>query len=328
MPLEPGLSELVVVLLATLLGGVLGWWPLAAWAWRNLNAAPGPVPATREARESGPAAGARLNPAADPGEATSAEARRVFEPMPALPRSGSDSGDVVEAVVEVASESAGEPEAASTTGSTAGSLPGRGFASAAQGPHPASANEPAVTRSPFTRVWPVRPASAAITGVSWGLVVWRMGLDPALPAILAFVAAGAVLAIVDVVEQRLPNRVLGPGSVVVAVLMGVAAAVTGGWSALLWAALGGVAMFGAFLMIALASPAAIGMGDVKLAGLIGLLLGWFGLDAWLIGVVAGFVVGGFVAVAALAMRRVALRGALPFGPSMLVGALIAVFVVA
>ena len=71
----------------------------------------------------------------------------------------------------------------------------------------------------------------------------------------------------------------------------------------------------------------MGMGDVKLALLIGLLLGWFGLTAWLIGLLAAFVVGGVVAIVALALRSVTLRGSIPFGPSMLAGALIALLLV-
>jgi hypothetical protein len=69
------------------------------------------------------------------------------------------------------------------------------------------------------------------------------------------------------------------------------------------------------------------MGDVKLALVIGLLLGWFGLNAWLIGLLAAFVVGGLVALVALLLRRVTLRGSIPFGPSMLAGALVALLVV-
>lgn len=174
----------------------------------------------------------------------------------------------------------------------------------------------------------VRAGAAVGTGLVWGAAAWRLGFDAALPAVLAFAAAATVLAIVDLVELRLPNRVVGAAFLAVVALLAVASALLGDGSALLGSALGGVAMFGGFLLVALVSPAAMGMGDVKLAGLIGTLLGWFGLDAWLIGLVAGFVIGGLVAVAALALRRVSLRGSIPFGPSMLAGALIAVLLVA
>ena len=60
---------------------------------------------------------------------------------------------------------------------------------------------------------------------------------------------------------------------------------------------------------------------------IGLLLGWFGLNTWLIGLLAAIVVGGVMAIVALVLKRVTLRGSIPFGPSMLAGALIAVLFV-
>jgi leader peptidase (prepilin peptidase)/N-methyltransferase len=84
--------------------------------------------------------------------------------------------------------------------------------------------------------------------------------------------------------------------------------------------LGSAALFLAFLALALISPSALGMGDVKLAALLGLYLGWLGWGAVLAGAVAGFVVQAVVAVALLAARRVRRDSELPFGPAMLVGA--------
>ncbi len=85
-------------------------------------------------------------------------------------------------------------------------------------------------------------------------------------------------------------------------------------------------MFAVYFVLALISPKSMGMGDVKLALVIGLLLGWFGLNAWLIGLLAAFIVGGLIAIVALLLRRVTLKGSIPFGPSMLAGALIALLV--
>jgi len=68
------------------------------------------------------------------------------------------------------------------------------------------------------------------------------------------------------------------------------------------------------------SPGALGMGDVKLAALLGLYLGWLGWSTVLTGAVAGFVVQAALALVLLAARRVGRRDALPFGPAMLVGA--------
>ncbi len=66
------------------------------------------------------------------------------------------------------------------------------------------------------------------------------------------------------------------------------------------------------------------MGDVKLAALLGLYLGWLGWDAVVIGAAGGFVVQAVVALCLLATRRIGLRGELPFGPAMLLGAVLAI----
>lgn len=173
----------------------------------------------------------------------------------------------------------------------------------------------------------VRSAAAVMTAAVFGALAVRFGLSWVLPALLAFAAAATVLAIVDLAEKRLPNAVIFPALGAVALLLVPATWVLGTWWPLLWAIVGSAAMFAVYFLLALISPASMGMGDVKLALIIGLLLGWFGLSAWLVGLLAAFVVGGVIALIALAMRRVTLRGSIPFGPSMLAGALIAVLLV-
>jgi leader peptidase (prepilin peptidase)/N-methyltransferase len=173
----------------------------------------------------------------------------------------------------------------------------------------------------------VRVAGALITAITFGALAWRFGLAWILPALLVFAAASTVLALVDLAEKRLPNAVIFPTLAAVAVLLLVPTWLSGEWIALLWAAVGSAGMFVVYFVLALISPSSMGMGDVKLALVIGLLLGWFGLNAWLIGLLAAFVVGGLVALVALLLRRVTLRGSIPFGPSMLAGASVALLVV-
>ena len=108
----------------------------------------------------------------------------------------------------------------------------------------------------------------------------------------------------------------------------LASALTGEWVGLLWALAGGAGMFALYFVLALISPSGMGMGDVKFAAPLGLALGWFGWTVWLVGVFAGFVIGGVVGLVALLLRRVTLRGSIPFGPSMLAGAIAALLVFA
>jgi leader peptidase (prepilin peptidase)/N-methyltransferase len=72
----------------------------------------------------------------------------------------------------------------------------------------------------------------------------------------------------------------------------------------------------------------MGFGDVKLAGVLGLYLGWLGWAPLAVGTLAAFLLGGIVGVALMAGGRAGRKTALPFGPSMLAGALIALFAAA
>lgn len=141
-----------------------------------------------------------------------------------------------------------------------------------------------------------------------------------LVAYLYLAAISIALALIDLDTHRLPDRIVLPAYVVGGGLLGVVALLEGdGWT-LLRALVGGAAAFALYLVLGLAKPGAMGFGDVKLAGLLGLYLGWVGWSALVVGVFGGFVVGGLVALVLMALRRVKLGGGIPFGPSMLVGA--------
>ncbi|MCF6744885.1 prepilin peptidase [Blastococcus sp. KM273128] len=173
------------------------------------------------------------------------------------------------------------------------------------------------------RVLPA-PLTVLLTSALFALVALRLGAGWALPAFLVVTGAGVLLALVDLRHRLLPDRVTGPAVAATAALLTVAAAAGGAWDQLLRAGLAAAVLFGGYLVMALISPAGLGMGDVKLAALIGLPLGWLGWDAVLLGAVAGFVVQAAVALALLAARRVGRRSELPFGPAMLAGAALAV----
>jgi leader peptidase (prepilin peptidase)/N-methyltransferase len=171
----------------------------------------------------------------------------------------------------------------------------------------------------------VRPAPLVVgTGVLFGLTAWRFGLVWELPAYLLFAAVAVLLTVIDLRHRLLPNRVVLPSIGLGAVLLTVAAAAEGAWPDLLRAGLAAVVLFAVFLVLALISPRSLGMGDVKLAALVGLYLGWLSWGAVIVGAAAGFVVQALVALLLLAARRIGLRGELPFGPAMLAGALLAI----
>jgi leader peptidase (prepilin peptidase)/N-methyltransferase len=158
------------------------------------------------------------------------------------------------------------------------------------------------------------------TAVLCGLAALRPAPYWELPAFLLLSVAGVLLAVVDVRHQLLPDRVVLPATGLVAALFALAAVGTGEEGDLVRALLGALLLFGAYLLLALLAPGQLGMGDVKLAALLGLPLAWAGWPVLVLGALAGFVVQAVAALLLLAARRITLRGSLPFGPAMLAGA--------
>jgi leader peptidase (prepilin peptidase)/N-methyltransferase len=109
-------------------------------------------------------------------------------------------------------------------------------------------------------------------------------------------------------------------------LLCAAAGVEYRWDDLLRGLVGAIALFLVYLVLALASPTGMGMGDVKLAAMVGLYLGYQGWTSLLWGAAAGFFVGALVGVALMFARRANLKSAVPFGPSMLGGAVIVLII--
>jgi leader peptidase (prepilin peptidase) / N-methyltransferase len=168
-----------------------------------------------------------------------------------------------------------------------------------------------------------RPFLEIGTAALCALTALSLGASWELPAFLFGAVVAVLLAVIDLRHLLLPDRVVLPSLGIGAGLFAVAAAGTGNWDALARAGLGAVVLFGGFLVLALISPRSLGMGDVKLAALVGLFLGWLGWPVLALGAAAGFVLQAGVALVLLAGRRIGWRGELPFGPAMLAGAVLA-----
>jgi leader peptidase (prepilin peptidase)/N-methyltransferase len=161
------------------------------------------------------------------------------------------------------------------------------------------------------------------TAALFALAALRFGPTAELPAWLWSVAAGVLLSVIDLRERLLPNRVLLPATVGALLLLTAAAAAGDRWDDLLRAVLAGAAAFAVLLAMALVSPAGMGMGDVKLAGLLGLLLGWLGWPVVVAGFLLGFVLQAVLGLALMVLRRAGRDTELPFGPALVLGTAVA-----
>ncbi|MGK5114573.1 prepilin peptidase [Geodermatophilus sp. CPCC 205506] len=198
------------------------------------------------------------------------------------------------------------------------------LAALALGPWLARLTVRLATRDDAATASPLRTAvTGAVLAAALAGVLQLAGLRPATLGLLWAAAAGVVLAGVDLAVHRLPDRVTYPTAGVVAAALLLDAAVLGTWTALLRAGLAAAAAFGLAALAALVSPRGLGFGDVKLLGLLGLVLGWVGWGALLAGVFLGLLTGALVSLALLATGRAGWRSALPFGPPLLVGAVLA-----
>jgi leader peptidase (prepilin peptidase) / N-methyltransferase len=174
---------------------------------------------------------------------------------------------------------------------------------------------------------PIRWARAAIsatTAVTFGALGWRFAGDAALPAFLYLGAVGVLLVFIDIAVKRLPDPFTLPSYLVGTALLGVAV-LTGAQSVrLVYALIGMTVLWSLYAAQHFLLPRAIGMGDVKLSGVLGLYLGWLGHSAWWLGLLAGFFIGGGYAAGILITRRGTRTSEIPFGPFMLAGALVGI----
>ena len=152
----------------------------------------------------------------------------------------------------------------------------------------------------------------------------RIGLEPELPAFLYLGAIGVALTLIDLDVKRLPNAIVLPSYVVAAVLLGAAALFGDDWGSYLRAGLGMAALYGFYFALAWIYPAGMGFGDVKLAGVLGAYLGWLGWAEVITGTFLGFLFGGVVGMALMAVGKAGRKSKVPFGPFMLAGAFVAI----
>ena len=168
-------------------------------------------------------------------------------------------------------------------------------------------------------------ALSAVTALLFGLAFWRLGLSPELPAVLAFIFGGVLLAVIDWKVHRLPTRLVYYTLAGVTAGLAFASLVEWDWKPLATAFAGAALFSGAYFLIWFLSPRMLGMvvlgfGDVRLALVLGALLGWYGLEYVVYGALLGHLLAPIVGLG-LCIRERKLRLSFAFGPPLLIGTL-------
>jgi len=173
---------------------------------------------------------------------------------------------------------------------------------------------------------------AALPGLAWrcavaaavvgALVGWRLGLTWALASWCVLVPVGVALAVVDARTRFLPTRLIWPTYGVLLALVAVGALLLADPRTVVWPLVWSAGAFVLFYLLWWVSPRSLGFGDVRLAALLGLALGQLGAGETVVGLYAGFLLGGVFGLLLRVVRILPKGVHIPFGPWMLAGALV------
>jgi leader peptidase (prepilin peptidase)/N-methyltransferase len=164
------------------------------------------------------------------------------------------------------------------------------------------------------------------TGALYAAITLRFGMSVQLPAYLFLASVGLVLALIEFDVRRLPDSIVLPSYVVSVLLLMPAGAEHADWRSATRALESMAALWLVFFVLALSYPNAVEMGDAKLAGLLGLYLGWVSWGTVLIGTFGAFLIAAAGTGTLAVGRRGTSTGAVPFAPCLVAAAVLALFV--
>jgi len=174
---------------------------------------------------------------------------------------------------------------------------------------------------------PMNKAPVAALGALLGALTYRQfGFSLEMVAYGLMIAMCIEQSIIDYATHRLPRGVTFRAAIVGGPLLFLAAINhdDNGRIGVMFASF--IVTLVLFAMLATFSKGGIGGGDVRLAPVLAMFLGWLGASHVYIGLGSGFILGGVVAAVMLVTRRASVSTRIAFGPFLCIGAVIAVFV--
>ena len=169
-----------------------------------------------------------------------------------------------------------------------------------------------------------RPATrwllSVTLGMGWAAMFSGVGWNGALAGHLVWATLTASVVITDLEHRLIPNRILYPGAAVTAILLLTGALLDGTPGRLGSAALGAALSLLVMGTLSALGRGALGMGDVKLSAVLGLVCGYWGVEVALKAILWGFLIGGVAALGMMITRRAHRGTQLPFAPFLVAGA--------
>jgi len=162
------------------------------------------------------------------------------------------------------------------------------------------------------------PLAAQLAAIQPTVDVIASGV--ALFAFLYLAAISIALSFIDIEHHRLPDAIVLPSYLVGIVLLATSCILVGDYDALIRAGIGLAAMAIGYFALALLWKGVMGLGDVKLAGVLGLYLGYSGWGALAVGSLGAFFLGGIFGLVLVLLRKTTRKSGIPFGPWMVLGA--------
>jgi leader peptidase (prepilin peptidase) / N-methyltransferase len=169
--------------------------------------------------------------------------------------------------------------------------------------------------------YPLVEATCAILFVAGA---WRFGATWPLPAYLALFAGLLALGAIDLDKLILPKSIVYATAIAVTGFLGVAALQEHRWWPFLVGTLCAVTWWTVFFVINFVSPRVLGFGDVRLALVLGMGLGWLGVGAALVGFFVSNLIGAIVGVTLIALKRARRDQPVPYGIYLAAGTVITV----